>query len=265
MKKLSKRTFLIVLLLAISIMFLWRDGLLQAQQLTLPVVDSAESCRKNPLEHVYDPRRLIVLSACVSLSGTVRDAKYNPGDGDMNISVDLDAQYTHLLVPSNNGVLVVKVIPPDQASVFIPATGAHATFYGALVQNKMREEAVELHPAWLITTTNVTSRLVPHTTLDVTIDVPESVPIGDQLPIAIAVHSTAGGQAPPAPGVRLFVEIVNSKRQAVRWKAISTNQLGLASVNLVSLEGAGNYTVWAYAVDGQDSGVAQAPIRIRRR
>jgi hypothetical protein len=266
MKKLSKRTFLIMLLLAVSItsVFLWRDSMLQAQPLAA-VAASVPSCRAKPLAHVYEPKRLIVLSACASVSGIVREVKYNPGDGDLNIKVDLDAQYADLLVPSNEGLLVAKIIPPDQPFVYIPGAGEHATFYGALVQNKMRENAVELHPAWQITTAQVISALVSRSTLDVAIDTPDSVPVGDALPIKITVLSVAGGVARPATGVRLFVEIVSSKGNAVRWDTTSTNQLGLANVNLIALEGPGNYTIWVYAVDGRESGVAQTPLKVSRR
>src|SRR5690349_15317530 len=101
MKKLSKRIFAAVLLVVIVITsaFLWRANLFQTQPPPLGMVNSAGSCRKDPLAHVYNPSRLILLSECASLSGTVRETKYNPGDGDMNVAVVLDTQYSHLLVP----------------------------------------------------------------------------------------------------------------------------------------------------------------------
>ncbi len=205
------------------------------------------------MAHVHRPSRLTLVSDCVSASGTVAEVKFEAYDGDYKVFVVPDPQYADLLVPSNNGLLLVEVIPTDQPSVFLPAVGQHATFYGALVNDKGHDGWVEIHPAWLITT------------LDVAVNVASSVAVGDQLGISISVNSTVEGTSRPVPQVNLFLEMVSDKGTAVRWEAAQTNTLGAATLNLVSLESAGDYTLWVYASKDHETGFGKAPVTIRRR
>ena len=210
-------------------------------------------CREDPMAHVHRPTRLEVIENCVSASGTVKDVRFKSHDGDYWVLVDPDPEYTDLLAPSNEGVLLSEVIPTDQPSVFIPEVGQHATFYGTLVADKGHDRWVEIHPTWLITT------------LDVAIDVPSSVPIGDELGVSVTVNSTFQGTSSPVSLASLFLEMVSEDGETIRWEAAQTNTAGVASLTFTVLESPGDYVLWVYASKDHESGFANATFRIRHR
>ena len=197
--------------------------------------ESFPPCREDPMAHVHHPKRLEVIENCVSASGTVKDVRFRQHDGDHWVLVDPDPEYADLLAPSNEGVLIVEVIPTDRPSVFIPEVGQHATFHGTLVTDRGKDNWVEIHPTWLITT------------LDVDIDVPSSVPVGDELGVSVTVHSTLQRTSSPVSQASLFLEMVSEEGETVRWEAIQTNTEGVASLSISALESPGDYVLWVYA------------------
>ena len=259
----NKRTVAAILLatllvLAASIGFLvgrWESR--SAQPATAAVEDSFPPCRENPMAHVYRPTRLTVVSECVIASGTVERVDFVLLDGNYSILVEPDPQYAQLLAPSNKGMLAVEVTAADRPSVYIPVVGQHATFHGALVVDKSQNKRVEIHPAWLITT------------LDVTVDDPRDVPVGQSARILIEVRSIDRGTSRPASEADLFLELISLRGEAVRWEVGRTNTLGKATFNLATLEVAGNYTLRVYASkstgSGTESGIAGATFKIKRR
>ena len=88
------------------------------------------------MEGVYKPDRFRVLSSCQVASGVVKSVSLQ-SDGDQRINVVPDAQYTKLLAPDNvnyeGGMLVLELIPQDQANIPAPSIGQHITFVGPLV------------------------------------------------------------------------------------------------------------------------------------
>ena len=215
--------------------------------------ESFPPCREDPMAHVQRPTRLVVIENCVSASGTVIEVRFRQHDGDYWIRVDPDPEYADLLAPSNDGVLLAEVIPTDRPSVFIPEVGQHATFYGTLVYDRGHDRWVEIHPTWLITT------------LDVAIDAPSSVPVGDELRISIDVNSTFQETSSPVSLASLFLEMVSEDEESVRWDAVQTNTEGVASLSYTVLESPGDYVLWVYASKDHESGFAKATFRIRRR
>src|SRR5467141_1931960 len=88
---------------------------------------SSPYCRTgNPLEGVYNPNRFRVLSSCQVASGVVKSVTLQY-DGDQRIDVLRDAQYTKLLGAGNvnheAGMLVLELIPQDQANILFPSVG----------------------------------------------------------------------------------------------------------------------------------------------
>jgi hypothetical protein len=106
-----------------------------AQGVTSP--PPSPQCRSgDPLAGVYNPLRFRVLSKCEVASGVVESVALQDG-GDQRISVRLDAQYANLLDVGNSSnqyrLLVLELIPQDQATVPVPSIGQHIMFVGPLV------------------------------------------------------------------------------------------------------------------------------------
>ena len=232
----------------------------------VPTLDeSFPYCLPDTTSHVYRPERLTHVGECVSISGIARSAKYNPYDGDSKVLVEPDPQYRHLLAASNNGLLVVEVIPTDEPKVYIPNVGEHATFYGPMVLDRGHDHWVEIHPCWLITTQEIQGQLTPRNTLDVHVDAPEAVPVGQQLHIPVSAESTAFGARRSVSQAHIFIELVSTQGVMLDWAAGSTNTLGNVTLSLVSLVHAADYTLRVFATKGSDTGLIEVPIRITRR
>src|SRR5437879_1882120 len=110
-------------------------------------------CRKgNPLEGVYNPQRLQVISICQMGSGIVRSVNLQ-GDGNWRIDVGLSPQYGRLLDVGNvqfqNGWLVLELIPRDQATISVPLVGKQITFVGPLVYDSQSHWNA-IYPVWSI-------------------------------------------------------------------------------------------------------------------
>ncbi len=110
-------------------------------------------CRTgDPVAGVYNPLRFRVLSNCQVASGTVKSVTLQY-DGDQRIDVLLDAQYTKLLAVGNlnyhGGMLVLELIPQDQANIPVPSSGQHITFVGPLVYDTENQWSA-IYPVWSI-------------------------------------------------------------------------------------------------------------------
>jgi len=106
----------------------------------------------DPLAGVYNPLRFRVLSSCHVASGTVKSVTLQY-DGDQRIDVLPDAQYTKLLkvgnVNSQGGMLVLELIPQDQANIAAPSIGQRITFVGPLVFDTENQWNA-IYPVWSI-------------------------------------------------------------------------------------------------------------------
>ena len=171
----------------------------------------AATCRAAPLAHVHDPGRLKLAANCATASGLVQQVRYQPGDGDWEVTIAPDPQYRPFLTAADHGLLPVRVIPADLAQVPLSALGQHATVYGAWVLNRNLHDRAEIHPAWRIVAASAApagaaprgpARSEP-TRLALTATV--------RAPFTIMVRCAIGlaGQPVPASQVHLFVEIVN--------------------------------------------------------
>jgi hypothetical protein len=101
-------------------------------------------CRAGPpLAGVYHPARLRVRKRCVVVSGLVSRVQFEDYDGDVH--VDLETQ---------QGRLVVEIIPQDRAVVPVPDEGARVTVVGPLVDD-LQHGWPEIHPAWWISSGRV--------------------------------------------------------------------------------------------------------------
>jgi hypothetical protein len=110
-------------------------------------------CRSgNPLPQ-FNPLRVRLLSRCEAASGVVKlvTTQY---DSARRIDVSLDSLYVKLLDVGNvnyqNGLLVLEVAPPDQATITISSVGQHINFVGPLVYDTVNHWNA-IYPVWSIT------------------------------------------------------------------------------------------------------------------
>lgn len=114
---------------------------------------TAADCRSGDvLEGVWGPQRLKVISPCITASGTVAVVE-DHADGDWHIGMVPDPPDLDLLGRANvtkiGGLLVVEVIPKDQATVKRPRAGSRVQVTGAYVIDTPYGWR-EIHPAWKI-------------------------------------------------------------------------------------------------------------------
>jgi hypothetical protein len=87
---------------------------------------------------VPHPTRFVVLDDCSTVSGTVKQVRRDPVDGELPMLVALDQPYARFLLYSNQGLLRAAVVPRDIPKVRVPEVGQHATFYGSWVLDPTR-------------------------------------------------------------------------------------------------------------------------------
>lgn len=144
--------------------------------LMAPKAVPGAACRSgNPLANVYHPSRLEVVSACSTVSGTVRSV-HHEDDGDLHVALAVDPAYAGMLSLGNisyqHGLLVVEVVPADEPGCTVgqpprspvgtydygtctgddlsaPQVGAHIWVTGPYVLDHIHDWA-EIHPAWQI-------------------------------------------------------------------------------------------------------------------
>jgi hypothetical protein len=239
----------------------------------------AVACRDDPMIGVPHPTRFVVVANCSTVSGTVRQIRRDPADGELNMLIAVDQRYTRFLLSGNERVLRAAVVPRDVPKLRVPKVGQHATLYGAWVLDRNQRNQVALHPVWGIeaatgdTGAGLASLPMPgagsntavNKRLKVHLKAPRSVPVGGALNMTVRVQSTAKGILRPEPKANLFFEIRTNDDHGVQWKAATTNALGLARVSLVALEQPGSFRVWLYVDKPGRSAVVSVPVTVRRR
>jgi hypothetical protein len=140
-------------------------------------------CRKgSPLANVYHPDRLLVISACKTVSGVIKSIRREP-DGDIHFDLKLDPRYASLInqgnVTGQHGWLVAEIVPADEpgctpgtppkpvsgtynygyctgADITTPPIGTHASVTGPYVLDQLHSW-MEIHPVWRIVRLAATS------------------------------------------------------------------------------------------------------------
>lgn len=137
-----------------------------------PGATSAAACDATLWNHVYHPTRLIVKTACVTVTGTLVDATSggqadgvrHEADGDTHGWLRVDPQFQSLLNAGNEsaegGNLVFEIVcrypvtQPDARSacsgytdhVLLPPVGSHVSITGTYVQDTFHAQWNEIHP-----------------------------------------------------------------------------------------------------------------------
>jgi hypothetical protein len=112
------------------------------------------------LAGVYHPRRLHVLAACRSVSGTVIRISHEL-DGDLHIGLDSGGALTNNVNRLKlGGELVVEFMPRDGGHLPAPSVGDRVSLTGAWVLDT-NHGWQELHPVWSETLAGVTHRSGP--------------------------------------------------------------------------------------------------------
>jgi hypothetical protein len=239
----------------------------------------AVACRDDPTVGVPHPTRFVVVANCSTVSGTVRQVRRDPADGELNLLIALDQSYARYLSSVDGSVLRAAVVPRDVPKVTVPRVGQHATLYGAWVRDRNQRNQVALHPVWgvqvftnessagltLPPKASVGSNRAVNKRLKVRMKAPRSVPVGGAIDILVRVESAAKGTLRPEPEANLFFEIRTRDDRGVQWKAATTNALGLARVSLVALEHPGSFRLWLYVDKPGRSAAVSAPVVVRRR
>jgi hypothetical protein len=229
-----------------------------------PWLPNGVACKDEPLAHVHDPSRFVLLSGCSTVSGTVeRETELVHAFGDYKIVVRLDAGEERFLPEANGGLLTVAVIPTDRPWIDIPDVGQHATFYGAWVQH-VDGGAVEMHPAWSIQTDGGPIRTEARHDIVVSVEAPTSVVVGERIDPFVEVARAATRSQPLRGPVRLFLELLTPTGEGVAWKGAETNTLRFAAIDLVALQIPGEYDLVVHAWDGHHHDTVSAPLTIRR-
>ncbi len=144
---------------------------------TLPAT-TAGACDTTLWNHVYHPTRLIVKSACVTVTGTIVDATAggrsdgvrHEADGDTHGWLKVDPQFKDMLNAGNlsaeGGNLVFEIVcrfPVTQKDakttckgysdhVQLPPVGSHVSVVGTFVQDTFHAQWNEIHPVTRIST-----------------------------------------------------------------------------------------------------------------
>jgi hypothetical protein len=125
----------------------------------------ATGCDATLWDHVYHPKRLVVVQKCISVTGTIYHAK-KEADGDDHIQLKLDDQYAGLLNDRNNvgqkGCLVLEPICQNavtqtdaieacrdfHSDVEVPKKGSHVRVLGSYVLDSEQPGHgwMEIHP-----------------------------------------------------------------------------------------------------------------------
>jgi hypothetical protein len=118
-----------------------------------------------PLKHVYNPKRLVVLDPCKTVSGTVvKIIKEN--DGDTHIRLKVDPQYTDTInqvnVDKQGGDLVVEIVCAYEVTqadainacsgyenkISVPKVNDHVVITGQFVSDTEHGGWNEIHPVY---------------------------------------------------------------------------------------------------------------------
>jgi hypothetical protein len=125
----------------------------------------ATGCDASLWDHVYHPKRLVVVQKCVSVAGTIYHTK-KEADGDDHIQLKLDGEYAALLNDKNKsgqkGNLVLEPICQNavtqadaveacrdfHSDVEVPKKGTHVKVLGSYVLDSEQPGHgwMEIHP-----------------------------------------------------------------------------------------------------------------------
>jgi hypothetical protein len=232
-------------------------------------------CRQDPMAGVPQPTRFVVVAGCSTVSGTVRQVRRDPVDGELNLQVEPDPAYTRFLPPGNHGQLRVAAVPRDVPALTIPEAGQHASFHGAWVLDRNQHRQAAMHPVWMIEPTDggagprsapSAGAATPATQrLRVRLVAAPSVPVGGAVDVFVRVESGSGPARRPEPEANVFLEVRAPDGRGVQWKASTTNAIGKARVTLVALEQPGDFQLWLYADKPGRSAVVHTPLSVLRR
>jgi hypothetical protein len=234
-------------------------------------------CRQDPMAGVPHPTRFVAVAGCSTVSGTVRQVRRDPADGELNLLVEVDQAYARFLPSDNQALLRVAAVPRDVPRLTVPRAGQHATFYGSWVLDRNQHSQAAMHPVWLIDLSGENAGLAPlpmpgagsntvvGKRLRVLLRASRSVPVGGAIDVAVRVESGSSGTRRPEPEANLFLEVRTQDGRGVQWKAATTNALGRARVTLVALEQPGSFRLWLYADKQGRSAVVSTPVTVRRQ
>jgi hypothetical protein len=225
------------------------------------------ACRRDTLEHVHHPTRLIVLARCSTAAGVVQSVRYRPEDGDTEVRLTPDATTARSLPAANRGVVVADIIPTDVARLRLPAAGEHVVLHGAWVLDKNRRWIAKLHPTWAIASRDAPRAAAsdrPAAPLQLSVTTPASRGVGEPVPVRVqAVSRTRGVRAEGQ--VHVFLELTTADGKAVDWRSTTTNTLGDVTINLLALHVPGRYVLHVYANKRGRQAVGRRPLLIKRR
>lgn len=132
-----------------------------------PTVNQPTSACINPepLKHVYNPGRLVVLDPCKTVSGTVAKM-IKEKDGDTHIRLKVDSQYADTINQANvngqGGNLVVEIVCAFEVTqadainacsgyenkISVPAVNEHVIITGQFVSDTEHGGWNEIHPVY---------------------------------------------------------------------------------------------------------------------
>jgi hypothetical protein len=222
-----------------------------------PPYSASVPCRQDTFAHVHHPGRFTLVSPCATVTGTVAAVRWQPTDGDWQVELTLDPQYSRY-VPDPRKPLDVRVIPTDVAAVVLPERGGRIAASGAWVRNRNRSGQPQLHSTWSIVPlagpggagSEPSSSRPGEPSLDVRVDVPTRVWVGQQFTLSAVVTRQASSRRVPVPAAHLWLEVLPERGPAVQWQAAATNSLGVGALQIVALYRPGRYHLYLYAERG---------------
>ena len=117
------------------------------------VILTGPDCRPgNVLDGASNAEDLRVLLECQDATGIVMHTK-KMDDGDYKFFLKLDPEFEFLVNDKNRdeteGFLVVEIVPPHQAGMYLPQDGDRVHVWGAWVTDKPKGWH-EIHPTWKV-------------------------------------------------------------------------------------------------------------------
>jgi hypothetical protein len=99
---------------------------------------------------VPNPTRFLVAAACSTVSGTVRQVRRDPADGEGQPGCCGGPDVRPVLILSQPGAAAGGRRPRDVPRLTIPRPGQRATFYGAWVLDRNQGNQAAMHPVWMV-------------------------------------------------------------------------------------------------------------------
>jgi hypothetical protein len=247
-----------------------------SQRTAPPWLANVTNCRDTPMAHVHDPRRLVVLGKCATLSGVVKSVRLIPAYDDLKVTIVPDGKDSHYLRKANHGLVVADIIATDQASVVIPPVDSRITAWGSWVLDKA-SKTTQLLPAYYVRVDQLHAGATvrtgqssekhgppPKRQLQLSLTAPSRVPVGGRIDLVIRARWLQERLLKPASEIRLFAEMTTKDNVGVRWKAIMTHTNGMAALHLVAIQVPATYTLTVYAAPSHETVTATAVIEVTK-